>query len=91
MLNITYASEAALMVIVIIYMLATAFNLFIPKTNAKYTILSKNPILLLQRFLASNRILWNDKVGQISLAVTTLFWGAGATYNLLSFMGTRCI
>ena len=64
-------------------MLATAFNLFIPKTNAKYTILSKNPILLLQRFLASNKILWNDKVGQISLAVTTLFWGAGATLQFI--------
>ena len=34
-------------------------------------------MLLLQRFLESNRILWNDRVGQISLAVTTLFWGQG--------------
>ena len=83
MLDITNTSEAALIVIVLIYMLASAFNLFIPKTNAKYTILSKNPILLLQRFLASNKILWNDKVGQISLAVTTLFWGAGATLQFI--------
>ncbi len=83
MFNITNASEAALIIIVLIYMLASAFNLFIPKTNAKYTILSKNPVLLLQRFLASNRILWNDKVGQISLAVTTLFWGAGATLQFI--------
>ena len=83
MLNITYTSEAALIVIVIIYMLATAFNLFIPKTNANYTISSKNPILLLHRFLASNKILWSDTVGQISLAVTTLFWGAGATLQFI--------
>ena len=83
MLNITNASEAALIIIVIIYMLASAFNLFIPKTNAKYTIASKNPVLLLRRFLASNRILWNDKIGQISLAVTTLFWGAGATLQFI--------
>ncbi len=83
MFNITNASEAALIIIVFIYMLASAFNLFIPKTNAKYTTLSKNPVLLLQRFLASNRILWDDKVGQISLAVTTLFWGAGATLQFI--------
>ena len=88
MLNITYTYEAALIVIVIIYILATVFNLFIPKTYAEYTILSKNPVFLMQRFLASNKILWNDKVGQISLAVTTLFWGAGQRCNLLSFMGT---
>ena len=83
MLNITYTYEAALIVIVIIYILATVFNLFIPKTYAEYTILSKNPVFLMQRFLASNKILWNDKVGQISLAVTTLFWGAGATLQFI--------
>ena len=83
MLDITNTSEAALIVVVIIYMLATAFNLFIPKTNAKYKGLSRNPVLLLQRFLESNRILWNDRVGQISLAVTTLFWGAGATLQFI--------
>jgi hypothetical protein len=28
-------------------------------------------------------VLWRDKLGQISLAVTTLFWGAGATLQLV--------
>src|SRR5690606_13427943 len=28
-------------------------------------------------------ILWHDKLGQISLAVTTLFWGAGATLQFI--------
>ncbi len=30
------------------------------------------------------RTLWTDKLGQISLAVTTLFWGAGAALQLLA-------
>jgi len=29
------------------------------------------------------RVLWKDKLGQISLAVTTLFWGAGATLQFI--------
>ncbi|MDP3440549.1 MAG: lysophospholipid transporter LplT, partial [Azonexus sp.] len=28
-------------------------------------------------------LLWRDKLGQISLAVTTLFWGAGATLQFI--------
>jgi hypothetical protein len=28
-------------------------------------------------------LLWTDKLGQISLAVTTLFWGAGATLQFI--------
>ena len=29
------------------------------------------------------KVLWRDKLGQISLAVTTLFWGAGATLQFI--------
>ena len=29
------------------------------------------------------KLLWTDKLGQISLAVTTLFWGAGATLQFI--------
>ena len=29
------------------------------------------------------KLLWRDKLGQISLAVTTLFWGAGATLQFI--------
>ena len=82
-LQINSKSEAGLMVIVFIYALAAIFNLLIPKTGSVYSIYSKNPITLTKRFYESNKILWNDKVGQISLAVTTLFWGAGATLQFI--------
>jgi len=29
------------------------------------------------------KLLWRDKLGQVSLAVTTLFWGAGATLQFI--------
>jgi LPLT family lysophospholipid transporter-like MFS transporter len=34
-------------------------------------------------FWMANKRLWTDKLGQISLAVTTLFWGAGATLQFI--------
>jgi MFS transporter, LPLT family, lysophospholipid transporter len=44
---------------------------------------SKNPIFLMREFAHCNALLWRDKLGQISLATTTLFWGAGATLQFI--------
>jgi MFS family permease len=38
---------------------------------------------LISEFAGCCSILWRDKLGQISLAVTTLFWGAGATLQFI--------
>jgi len=77
------AAEAALCVIVAIYILAALFNLQIPDTGAKYEKQETNPFKLIVDFAGSFMTLWNDKLGQISLAVTTLFWGAGATLQFI--------
>jgi LPLT family lysophospholipid transporter-like MFS transporter len=45
--------------------------------------LHSNPIYLLRDFAHCMRLLWFDKLGQITLAVTTLFWGAGATLQFI--------
>jgi LPLT family lysophospholipid transporter-like MFS transporter len=76
-------TEAALCVVVVIYLLATLFNLRIPETGAKYAHQERNPIKLVADFANCSALLWKDKLGQISLAVTTLFWGAGATLQLI--------
>ena len=34
-------------------------------------------------------LLWRDRLGQISLATTTLFWGAGATLQFIVIDWTR--
>ncbi len=76
-------TEAALCVVMAIYILATLFNLRIPLTGAAYAHQERNPIKLVADFANCSATLWKDKLGQISLAVTTLFWGAGATLQLI--------
>ncbi len=49
----------------------------------RYPPQQKNPIRLISTFGGYMRVLRHDKLGQISLAVTTLFWGAGATLQLI--------
>jgi LPLT family lysophospholipid transporter-like MFS transporter len=76
-------NEAALCVITACYMIAALFNRKIPDTGAKYRQQETNPICLLRDFTRCSIELWKDKLGQISLSVTTLFWGAGAVLQLL--------
>jgi hypothetical protein len=76
-------AEAAILVIMMIYIIAALINLKIPDTGARYVAQKTNPIELVQDFAHCFRTLWNDRLGQISLAVTTLFWGAGATLQFI--------
>ena len=81
--SINTAPEAAIVVIAVIYVIAAIFNLAIPDTGARYAHQERNPVRLFVDFARCFRTLWSDKLGQISLAVTTLFWGAGACLNLI--------
>jgi MFS transporter, LPLT family, lysophospholipid transporter len=76
-------AEAAMLVIMAIYVIAALFNLRIPDTGARYPKQERGPIRLITDFADCFLILWHDKLGQISLAVTTLFWGAGATLQFI--------
>ena len=76
-------AESAILVIAAFYGLAGLFNLRIPDTGARYAHQERNPLRLLVDFGHCLRVLWRDKLGQISLAVTTLFWGAGATLQFI--------
>jgi len=64
-------------------LLAALINLRIPDTGARYQKQHTDPILLIREFWHCNMTLWRDKLGQISLAVTTLFWGAGAVLQFI--------
>jgi MFS family permease len=77
------APEAAICIIAVVYLIAAGFNLRIPDTGAIYPQQEKNPIRLIKDFEHCFRTLWKDRLGQISLAVTTLFWGAGATLQFI--------
>jgi LPLT family lysophospholipid transporter-like MFS transporter len=76
-------AKAQLAVLIGTYALAAAFNLRIPDTGARYEHQERNPAKLIADFAECSSTLWKDKLGQISLAVTTLFWGSGATLQLI--------
>ena len=76
-------AEMTLVIIGSIYLVAALFNLYIPDTGVDHKPLKKNPIYLFHEFNHCLKLLWRDKLGQISLAVTTLFWGAGATLQFI--------
>ncbi|KDB07668.1 major facilitator superfamily MFS_1 [Burkholderia sp. lig30] len=81
--SINTPAEAAMLVIMAIYVIAALFNLRIPDTGARYPRQQHGPIKLISDFADCFTSLWHDKLGQISLAVTTLFWGAGATLQFI--------
>ena len=81
--GIDTAPEIAILLIVAFYAIAAVFNLYIPRTDVDHVAPSKNPLFLVQEFSRCLRLLWRDKLGQISLATTTLFWGAGATLQFI--------
>lgn len=76
-------AEMNLLVIGAIYLVAAVFNIYIPDTGVDHKPLKKNPVFLFREFFHCLRLLWRDRLGQISLAVTTLFWGAGATLQFI--------
>ncbi len=81
--GINTPTEGALCVVIGIYVLGALFNLKIPDTCAHYAHQERSPSKLITDFANCYSVLWKDKLGQISLAVTTLFWGAGACLQLI--------
>lgn len=77
LLNYSMASIAGL------YGVAALINLWVPNTGVDHRPTHKNPWYLIRDFAHCVRLLWQDKLGQITLAVTTLFWGAGATLQFI--------
>jgi len=76
-------AEAAIALIVVVYAIAALFNLEVPRTGVTLKHLPADPLETLRDFGHCVRHLWKDRLGQISLAVTTLFWGAGATLQFI--------
>jgi MFS family permease len=76
-------AESAIAVIAAVYALAALFNFRIPDTGARYPRQQTNPLRLIADFGKCLGLLWRDKLGQISMAVTTMFWGAGATLQFI--------
>jgi MFS family permease len=81
--GIDTSAELAIAIIVVVYGLAALFNLYIPRVALDHKPLSHSPAFLLSEFWHNQKLLWKDPLGQVSLGVTTLFWGTGATLRLI--------
>jgi MFS transporter, LPLT family, lysophospholipid transporter len=81
--GIDTASEAAIFVLIFIYILAAWFNTRIPHTGVEMRRMPKNPLELVPDFWICNSRLWRDKLGQISLSTTTLIWGVSGNLRYI--------
>ena len=80
---VTSGPGYAILAVLGIYVVASIVNLYIPRVAIDHKPLSRNPAFLLREFNHCFWLLWKDPLGQVSLAVTTLFWGSGATLRLI--------
>jgi len=77
------ALTAAMLVLLIMNGAAMLLSLLVVDTGARYAAHTLHPIAIVKRFVQENRALWNDRLGRLSMAVTTLLWGVGATLQLI--------
>ena len=81
--GVNNAPEAAICVLIFVYLLAAWFNTHIPLTGVEMRPMSRRVTSLLPDFWACNVRLWRDKLGQISLAATTLIWGVAGNLRFI--------
>ena len=75
--------QPSLLLLLLVYGAAGLLNVGIPHSGARYPASIINPMLLMRDFWRANRTLWRDPDGGLSLAVTTIFWGLGATLQFV--------
>lgn len=81
--GIDTAPQAAISLLIVLYAIAAWFNLRIPDTGVEMRPMPRNKFELLPDFWNCNAALWRDKLGQISLATTTLFWGVSGNLRYI--------
>ena len=81
----------SLFVVLGIYILAGVLNLGVRDSGVRHPVSSIPPVALMREFVEANRLLWRDRDGGLSLSVTTIFWGVGATlqFAVLRWAGEK--
>ena len=74
---------AGMLVLLAMNTLAMLLSIAVVDSGARYDPHSIHPRALLQRFWLENALLWRDPLGGLSMSVTTLLWGVGATLQLI--------
>jgi LPLT family lysophospholipid transporter-like MFS transporter len=75
--------RAAVGVIFLAYLAAAVCNLPVANQGIRRASQGRSPLALFREFRRCNATLWRDRESRISLAVTSLFWGAGMVLQLL--------
>ncbi|MEK9771061.1 MAG: lysophospholipid transporter LplT [Nitrosomonadales bacterium] len=78
-----YSPAISIMIIMGLYLCAAICNRYIPILPIDHKLSKKNPWFLFKDFFKAFLKLVKDPLGQLSLSITTLFWGAGATLRLV--------
>ncbi|MEO8299899.1 MAG: lysophospholipid transporter LplT [Burkholderiales bacterium] len=73
------ALAGSLLLLLFVYGLAALLNIGVPDSGARYPVSHLHPGRHAREFWQANGRLWRDRLGGLSLAVTTFFWGVGAT------------
>ncbi len=81
--GIDTAPEFGIFVTLGFYLVAALLNYFIPKLPIEHSLTKRTLGFLLTDFWHSFLLLWKDPLGQVSLAVTSLFWGAGTSLRFI--------
>ena len=82
-LPLTTPYAGSLGLLLMLYLASAALNTRIPDSGVRYSPSSWHVKAVWLRFQSDHLTLWRDPMGSISLSVTTLFWGVGATLQLL--------
>jgi MFS family permease len=77
------ALVAGMLVLLAMNTVAMLCSLAVMDSGARYAAHSIHPRALVQRFFRENALLWRDALGGLSMSVTTLLWGVGATLQLI--------
>ena len=75
--------KIAIMAVLFLYLIAAVWNIYIPHLPVEHSLESKDPCGIVREFWQCFLKLWQDPLGQVSLAVTSLFWGAGTTLRFI--------
>jgi hypothetical protein len=83
MLPTINSPQFSILIVLVLYILAALFNLKIPQVKLDHKLKNNHPFYIILDFARSFKMLWQDPLGKVSLAVTTLFWGVGSTLRLI--------
>jgi MFS family permease len=72
-----------MLVLLTLHIVSTGLSVAVADSGARYDAHSIHPAQLLRQFIRENLILWRDPMGGLSMTVTTLLWGVGATLQLI--------